>query len=287
MGKRSQPPTPVAGLIDSHCHLDYAPLSDDLGATLDRAHEAGVEQFVHIGCSVDRLEPAIALTQRDPRIFASVGIHPHNAVEYSDEIEQRLRTYAGLDAVVAIGETGLDYHYDRSPREVQQAAMARQMSLAHELDMPVVLHIREAHRDGYEIIDAGPKRDRPGIVHCFTGGPEEARQWLDRGFHLSFSGIATFKTAAQVAEAAKLCPADRILLETDAPYLAPVPMRGRKNEPAYVAFTCAFLAEARGETPQDLAKRAAHNTRELLGLPLPGVRRLSASPAAAPAESSP
>lgn len=286
MGKRSQPPTPVQGLIDSHCHLDYAPLSDDLNATLDRAQAAGVEQFMHIGCSVDRLEPAIALTRRDARIFASVGIHPHNAIEYSDEVEQRLREYAELDAVLAIGETGLDYYYDRSPREVQQASMARQMILAHELDMPVVLHIREAHQDGWDIIDAAPLREQPGIVHCFTGGPEEARAWLDRGFHLSFSGISTFKTAAKVAEAAKLCPPDRILLETDAPYLAPVPMRGRKNEPAYVAFTCAFLADARGEAPEALAKRAAHNTRELLGMPLPGVRAVGAPHAAKPLESS-
>ncbi len=264
--KRKTPPT-IPGLIDSHCHLDYAPMSPDVEGALERAASAGVEQVLHIGCSPERLAPAIALAEAHANVFCSVGIHPHDGSAYTDAIEAELRRLSTHPKVLAIGETGLDYHYDFSPRDAQRESMARQVALAHEVDLPLVLHVRDAHDDALDVIDASKLPSRPGIVHCFTGTPDEARRWLDRGFHVSFSGIATFNSAQDVRDAVKLCPADRIMLETDAPFLAPVPMRGRKNEPAFVAFTCANLAELRGETPEALAEAATRNTRTLLAMP--------------------
>lgn len=265
-------PPCVPGLIDSHCHLDYAPMSPDLDSTFARARAAGVEQLLHIGCSPDSMARAIILARAHAEVFASVGVHPHDARKLDAatlaQIEAHVRQHAGI--VVAIGETGLDYHYDFSPRDVQLDAFGRQLDLAHTLDLPVVLHIRDAHDDAWAVLAEHPARSRaPGVVHCFTGTPAEAERWVSLGFHISFSGIATFKKAEDLREAARLVPADRILLETDAPYLAPEPLRGRKNEPANVAFTCVRLAAARGERPDVLARTAAANTRALFGLPSP------------------
>ena len=273
MGNKSKKPRPlpphVPGLIDSHCHLDYAPMSDDLDATLARAAAAGVEQCIHIGCSPDTMAPAVSLAQSQAQVFASVGIHPHEARLLDDAMLTQIEQLAAEPKVVAIGETGLDYHYDFSPREDQLRGFAAQIELAKRLAMPLILHIRDAHADAWEVLDRHPPRANPGVVHCFTGTPEEATRWLERGWHISFSGIATFKTAAGLREAAALVPRDRILLETDAPYLAPEPLRGRKNEPANVAFTCVALAAVRDESPAELAALAATNTRALFELPSP------------------
>ena len=265
-------PTPpfVPGLIDAHCHLDYPPMSDDVPATLATARRAGVVQVVHVGCSRRSHAAAMSLARAHDDVFAAVGIHPHEASTTDDEVLADLERMAADPKVVAIGETGLDYFYDRSPREVQQESMRRHLALARALDMPVVLHIRDAHPDALAIArDLPPRTEAPGMVHCFTAGPDEARAWLDLGWHISFSGIATFPKSESNREAAALVPADRIMLETDAPYLSPVPARGRKNHPAHVAFTCVRLAEVRGEAPQALARQAADNTRALLGMPTP------------------
>jgi TatD DNase family protein len=241
---------------------------EDLAATLQRGAAAGVVQFVHVGCSPDTIDRAVEIARAHEAVFAAIGIHPHEAKHLDDAILVRIEALAAHPEVVAIGETGLDYHYDRSPRPDQQCSLARHIELACKLDMPLVLHIRDAHDEAMAIVrETGPRNHDPGMVHCFTGGPDEARAWLDLGFCLSFSGIATFKTAEPIRAAAILCPPDRILLETDAPYLAPVPMRGRPNEPAHLGFTCAQLAAVRGEDPHALARTAADNTRALLGLP--------------------
>lgn len=269
------PKTPphIPGLIDAHCHLDYPPMSDDVEAALERAAAAGVEQVVHIGCSLERMQPAVDLAQAHPQVFASVGIHPHDARFCDEAALARVRELAAHPRVVALGETGLDYFYDSSPREQQREAFGRHAALARELSMPLVLHIRDAHDEAWEVLSASPARaDAPGMVHCFTGGPDEARRWLDLGWTLSFSGIATFSKAEPIREAARLCPSDRIHVETDAPFLAPVPVRGRKNEPANVAFTCARLAELRGERPEELAEATSRNTRRLFGIPAPGAQ---------------
>jgi len=260
------PPT-IPGLIDTHCHLDYPPMSDDLDATLARAAAAGVEQLVHIACKPVAWASAVALINTHVQVYAVLGVHPHEAPLADEPALATLTDLLRHPKVVAVGETGLDYFYDRSPRGVQQHAMARHLELARAAGKPIVLHIRDAHADAWSVVDAQPSV--PGIIHCFTGTPDEARQWLDRGYHLSFSGIATFPNAPALREAARSCPRDRILLETDAPFLAPVPVRGRKNEPAFIAFTCAQLAQVRGEAPGVLAGAAAANARALLGLPGP------------------
>jgi TatD DNase family protein len=263
---RPQPPR-IPGLIDSHCHLDYPPMSPDIAGTLARAAEAGVEQCIHVGCSPDTMERAVAIASAHPQVRASVGIHPHEARHLDDALLAKIEALAADPVVVAIGETGLDYHYDLSPRAAQLDSFARQIALARRLDMPLVLHIRDAHADAWAVLAEHPPRANPGVVHCFTGTAPEAERWLELGWHISFSGIATFKKAVELREAVAVVPQARILLETDAPYLAPEPLRGRKNEPANVAFTCVALAELRGESPAALAHAAAANTRALFRLP--------------------
>lgn len=263
-------------LVDTHCHLDYPPMSDDLAATLQRAAEAGVEQLIHIGCTRAALARAIELAEAFPQVFAAVGIHPHDALTADAEGLAEVARHAAHPKVVAVGETGLDYYYDNSPRDVQQRAMSAHLELARAAGKPVVLHIRDAHADALALVDAVDPLPRRGVVHCFTGTADEAAAWVDRGYWLSFSGIATFPKSDALREAVRACPPDRILLETDAPYLAPVPVRGRKNEPALVAFTCQHLAGVRGEDPAALGARAAANARAAFGLPAPeDVRQVS------------
>lgn len=272
MAKTKTPPR-LPGLIDAHCHLDYPPMSDDLAAVFEAGAEAGVVQYVHVGCSPASIDRAVTLAQTHAQVFAAIGVHPHEAKHTDDALLDHVRELAADPAVVAIGETGLDYHYDLSPRDDQRRSLAEHVELARGLDMPLVLHIRDAHEEALEIVaEAKPRADLPGMIHCFTAGPDEARAWLDLGFHISYSGISTFKKATEIREAVALTPADRILVETDAPYLAPEPMRGRKNIPANVAFTCARLADVRGVQPEVLAQQAAQNTRNLLRIPDPSAR---------------
>lgn len=241
---------------------------DDVAATLAAAAAVGVEQVLHVGCSRESQPRALALADAHAEVFAAVGIHPHEAKTTDDVALRELEERLGHPKVLAVGETGLDYHYNRSDPRQQRASMEAHVALARRLDLPLVLHIRDAHEEALAIVAAiGPREHDPGMVHCFTAGPKEAQAWLALGFHLSFSGIATFPSAQDIREAVQLTPDDRILLETDAPYLAPVPMRGRKNQPAFVAFTCAQLAQTRGQDPHALALQAASNTRSLLRMP--------------------
>jgi TatD DNase family protein len=245
-------------------------MGDDVAATLAAARAVGVEQFLHVGCTRDSQLRALALIDAHPEVFASLGIHPHEAKTTDAVALAELRARVAHPKVLAIGETGLDYHYNLSTPDEQRASLRAHVALARELDLPLVLHIREAHDEALAIVqEVGPREHAPGMVHCFTGGTREAEAWLALGFHVSFSGIATFPNAEAIRDAVRLTPADRILLETDAPYLAPVPVRGSKNSPANVAFTCARLAEVRGEDPHALAQRAAANARALLRMPAP------------------
>jgi TatD DNase family protein len=216
------------------------------------------------------MDRAVALAEAHEPVFAVVGIHPHEARTVDDQALSKIEALAAHPKVVAIGETGLDYFYDHSPRDDQRRALAQHVEMSRRLDMPVVLHIRDAHEEALGIVaEAGPRTELPGMVHCFTAGPDEARAWLDLGFHISFSGISTFKKATEIRDAVRLVPDDRIMLETDAPYLSPEPLRGRKNQPSHVAFTCARLALERGVEAPVLAQQASKNTRELLRMPLP------------------
>jgi TatD DNase family protein len=254
--------------IDSHCHLDHHQFDGDREAVIERALAAGVERLMAIGTGngPPDLEAGIRLADRYPSFYATVGVHPHDAAKATAEIYPRLSALLGHTKVVAAGEIGLDYHYDLSPRDVQRAVFVEQMSIARDARKPIVIHTREAWDDTVALLARhwAPTRIG-GIMHCFSGGPREAEQVLALGFYLSFGGIVTFPKALGVQEAARLAPADRILLETDAPYLAPVPKRGKRNEPAFVVETARKLAELRGETVEQVAAATSENFRRLIG----------------------
>jgi TatD DNase family protein len=254
-------------MIDSHCHLDPQYFEADRSEVLARARAAGVEAFVCVGVGRGLGAPrdAVALAQAEPDVFATVGVHPHDVAAMTEADWTALEELARAPRVVGIGETGLDYYYDHSPRERQQAAFRRFVEMASQAKLAVVSHVRDAHGEAAAILrDA---KAGPGVIHCFSGGVAEARTYLDLGQYLSFSGILTFKNAGALREAAAFAPLDRILIETDAPYLAPIPHRGRKNEPAFIAQTLATLASVRGLPLAEVDAATAQNTRRLFGLP--------------------
>ena len=254
-------------MIDSHCHLDNPQFDPDREAVLDRALAAGVERMVVIGTGEGPpdLEAGIRLADRHAPIYATVGVHPHDASKATPETFRRLSELLKHPKVVALGEIGLDYHYDHSPREVQRDVFLQQMLIAGEARKPIVIHTREAWEDTLALLET---YWRPygagGIMHCFSGGPDQAALCLDLGFHLSFGGIITFPKSSEIQEAARRAPADRILIETDAPYLAPVPYRGKRNEPAFMAETARKLAELRGVSPEEIAQTTTANFLKLL-----------------------
>ena len=256
-------------MIDSHCHLDPQYFAADLQEVLARARAAGIEAFVCVGVgrSLEAPREAVALAAAEPDIFATVGVHPHDVAAMTEADWGALEELARRPRVVGIGETGLDYYYDHSPREAQQAAYRRFVAMAREAGLPVVSHVRDAHEEAAAILRDAQAGD--GVIHCFSGGVAEARAYLDLGQHLSFSGILTFKTAGNIREAAAFAPLDRILIETDAPYLAPIPHRGKKNEPAYIAQTLATLASVRGLPPAEIDAATTANARRLFRLPSP------------------
>ena len=228
------------GWTDAHCHLDDDRLPGGLDGALATAGQAGVDRFVTVGVDAARSRACIEIAATHDRVWATVGLHPHDARQGVESIVPLLVQ----PKVVAVGECGLDYHYDHSPRDVQRAAFADQIALAWAAGLALVIHTREAWADTFAILEAEGVPDRT-IFHCFTGGADEARRCLDLGAYLSFSGIVTFKAADDIRAAAALCPADRVLVETDAPYLAPVPHRGKPNQPANVAIVGAALAALR------------------------------------------
>ncbi|HEX2849490.1 MAG TPA: TatD family hydrolase [Acidimicrobiales bacterium] len=248
--------------IDSHCHLPYEGL-EDVDAVLRDARAAGVTGFVSVGTGAAQSAAAIDVARANDDVWATVGLHPHDAIEGVESIVGLIER--GEPRVVAVGECGLDYHYDHSPREVQREAFARQVALASTHDLALVIHTREAWDDTFSILASEGVPERT-VFHCFTGGPDEARRGLDLGASLSFSGIVTFKTAADVRAAAAICPLDRMLVETDSPYLAPVPHRGRTNVPGFVPVVGAAVAAVRGVAVEVVADATSANARSLLRL---------------------
>jgi TatD DNase family protein len=248
-------------VVDSHCHLDDEKFDEDREAVIDRALAAGVDAMLAIGTGngPPNLECALRLAEQYPFFYATVGVHPHDAAKTTDETFRRLRDLAAHPKVVGIGEIGLDYHYDFSPCDMQRAVFEQQLAIAREVGKPVVIHTREAWEDTFRLLGSG----QPGIMHCFSGGPEEARRSLALGFHLSFSGIVTYPKALDVQEAARITPLDRLLVETDAPYLAPVPNRGKRNEPAFVIDTARRLAALKEIEFDELARATSLNFRRL------------------------
>ncbi len=258
-------------LIDSHCHLDPAYLPDGPDATLDRARAAGVGGFVCIGVGRDAqaARDAVAIAGRLPDVWATVGVHPHDAATLGADVTDEIARLCRAPRVVAVGEVGLDFHYDRSPRDVQEQVFRSSIALAREVRLPIVVHTRAAPSETLAILDEEGARDVGGIIHCFSEDRAFAARALDLGFDLSFSGIVTFKTATSVHDVAAWAPLDRILVETDSPYLAPVPRRGKSCEPAYVVYTAARIAELRGMALDDLARATTANAVRRLGLDLP------------------
>jgi TatD DNase family protein len=246
-------------LTDSHCHLDDAQFAADREATIARAQAAGVETMLAIGTGdgPPDLETAIRLADRYPFISATIGVHPHDASKATPETFDQLRRLAAHPKVVALGEIGLDYHYDLSPRDVQRSVFATQLEIAAEANLPIVIHTREAWDDTIVLLRA--HWQGPGVLHCFTGAPEQARQALDLGFYLAFGGVITFPKAEATRESARLTPLDRLLIETDCPYLAPVPHRGKRNEPAFILDTVKYLASIRFTSPEEIAAATTRN----------------------------
>jgi TatD DNase family protein len=251
-------------LVDSHVHLDDVKFDADREQIIERALAAGVECMMAIGTGngPPDLEVAVRLADRHPSIYATIGVHPHDASKATPETWTRLRELSAHPKVLAVGEIGLDYHYDFSPRDVQRAVFEQQLALAAECGEPIVIHTREAWDDTLAILRA--HWHGGGIMHCFTGDEAQARQAIDLGFHLSFGGVLTFPKAAEVRQAARLAPEDRLLIETDCPYLAPVPHRGKRNEPAFVVETARRLAEVRGVPPEAIAAATTRNFERLL-----------------------
>jgi TatD DNase family protein len=253
-------------LTDSHCHLDNEQFADDREAVIERAFAAGVEHMLTIGSGdgPPDLEAATRIADRYPPIYASIGVHPHDAAKATPETYTRLAELTKHPKVVAFGEIGLDYHYDFSPRDVQRDVFVEQMRISRDAGLPIIIHTREAWPDTIALLAEHWTASNPGgILHCFSEGPREAEQALALGFHISFAGIVTFPKALGIQEAAKIVPADRILIETDAPFLAPVPKRGKRNEPAYVAETAKKVAELRGTTPEEIAELTGRNFNRL------------------------
>ena len=241
-------------LVDSHCHLDFPTLEPDLGQVMQRARKAKIGRLITISTRVRMFSQILAITERFDEVYCSVGTHPHHASEEPDVTVADLVSAAAGKKVVAIGEAGLDYHYDNSPRDAQEKGFRTHIAAARETGLPLVIHARDADDDIARILEEETARGAfPFVLHCFTGGPDLARRGIALGGYVSFSGILTFKNGEELRRIAAKLPEDRILVETDAPYLAPGPWRGKRNEPSYVTETARVLAETRGVTPEEIA----------------------------------
>jgi TatD DNase family protein len=247
-------------LIDSHCHLDFPDFQSRLPDVLAAAKAAGVERMVTISTHVGRVETYRALAEAHDSVFFTVGTHPHNAAEEPDVPAQRLVELSGHPRCIAVGEAGLDYHYDKSPRDVQRRVFRTHIAASRDTGLPLVIHARNADDDMIEILSDEMRRGRFGaVLHCFSSGARLAQVGVELGLYVSFSGILTFRNSEEIRRIAAAVPHDRLLVETDAPYLAPIPFRGKTNEPAYVAHTAHVLAETIGVTDSDIARITTDN----------------------------
>lgn len=248
---------------DSHCHLDM--IEADVATTMEAAVDAGVDRVLTIGTTIDASKEAVGIAESDNRVFAVVGVHPHDASTFTDDSYEQLAKLARGDRVVGIGETGLDFYRDLSPRDSQKEAFRRQIDLAKELGVTLVIHMRDAHDETFEILKAEGPPSRL-VFHCFSGGVPETEVALELGGYLSFAGNVTFASADELRSAAAATPLERMLVETDAPFLAPVPHRGKPNEPALVPHTGRMLAEIKGVTDDEMADATTANAAEVFGL---------------------
>jgi len=264
-------------MIDTHCHLEMMQFKDDLPDVLRRAHEAGIEAMITIGSDFDGCKGAVEISSKHDNVYCALGIHPHDSKDFSDDILEQIRSWISAGRytsdscsstigpkIVAIGEIGLDYYYNHSPRETQQAVFAQQLSFAKDCDLPVIIHTRDAWEDTVAILtESGVNK---GVMHCFSGNSEMAELALGLGFHISLAGPVTFKKADALKAVAKMVPDERLLVETDAPYLAPDPLRGKRNEPAFVIHTARHIAELRGVTLEDIDRITTLNAKRLFAI---------------------
>jgi TatD DNase family protein len=256
-------------VIDSHCHLDFKDFAEDLPAVLARARQADIVAMICVGSGGDvaTAQRAADLAAREPDVFAAIGVHPHDAAKIEEDWWPALDKLARSPRVVAVGETGLDYFYDHSPHDKQAEAFRRFLALSRSAQRPFVCHVRDAHEDALAILQAESAGQVGGVVHCFSGNLDHARGYLDLGLDLSFSGILTFKTADEIRGVAAYAPLRSILVETDAPFLAPIPFRGKRNEPSFVVKTLEALAAVRGIPLSQAAEATTENARKRFALP--------------------
>lgn len=253
-------------LFDSHCHLEDERFLEDRADVLARMKDAGVNRCILAGSDMDTSDRIVQLTREHTNLYGVVGVHPHEAKTWTDDCEQRLSEWITDERIVGIGEIGLDYYYDLSPRDVQKDVFVKQLLLARRLSVPVCFHIRDAHGDVIDILRYHKNELPKGVVHCFSASLESMRIYLDLGYFIALGGPVTFKNANKLLEVAREVPADRLLLETDSPYLTPVPMRGKRNEPAFVQYVAQRVAELRGLSAETLAEITTRNTCRLFGI---------------------
>lgn len=251
-------------LVDTHCHLVSERLKDDLGAIVSRANDAGVEKIINIAYDPETVELVCEQIKMHRSLYAAIGIQPHDAKKYTENEAEKIRQLSrSTPKVVAIGEIGLDYHYTLSPKDIQIQCFENFLQIALDEKLPVVVHVRDSHSDVYSRLQVASQKGLTGVIHCFTGSLEEAKQFLDSGFYISFSGIVTFKNAVDLKEVAKYVPKEKILIETDSPYLAPIPQRGKTNEPAWVRHVCEYVAALRKEEVSSFALQTFQNAETL------------------------
>jgi len=251
--------------IDSHCHLDRLkldPYNGDLAQAISAAHENGVDTLLCVAIDLEHIDDVLSIAERFPNVYASVGVHP-GSNDCEEPTIERLLSLADRDKVIAIGETGLDYYYGKDSRECQLERFKNHLLASNECKKPVIVHTRDAKRDTLDLIKQHSNPDIGGVLHCFTEDWEMASEAIDYNFYISFSGIVTFKNAIELKEVAKRVPIERMLIETDSPYLAPVPFRGKSNEPKYVPEVAKYLAELKGISVETLAARTSENFRDL------------------------
>lgn len=247
-------------VIDTHAHLE---MIEDVSQVIQRARDAGLERIVAVSSDLASSKRTVEIASDSQIVFAAVGIHPHESSGSTDEALREIEKLAKEEKVVGIGETGLDYHYMHSPREVQIASFRKQIDIAKRLNLPLIVHVREAHDDALRVIKGENAWETMGVIHCFTGDYEAAKRYIDEGFYISFSGIITFKNSEDIREAARKIPIERMLIETDSPYLAPAPFRGKKNEPAYVKYVAEKIAELRKVSAERIEEETTTNAKNL------------------------
>ena len=254
-------------LIDTHCHLTFEDFARDIDGVIARSRAAGVTEWITVGTNLQENRKAIEFAERFENMYAAVGIHPHDAKTVTAETLAELKELAQHKKVVAIGETGLDYHYDFSPRQQQKEGFAEHLKIAGELGLPVIIHCREAFDETMGVLNEHRSTVEKVVFHCFSGSAEQAKVVLDKGFYISFTGVVTFKNARIKQEAARIVPVDRLMLETDSPYMSPEPMRRQKvNEPALMIHTARFLAELKQMDPADFARAVTTTSKAFFGL---------------------